>query len=508
MPSEVWQYFCVDPFRHRLLLRLPMTNEPLKLDSTDARLAYGVGAGLLMLSIVLAFITQSTYDTGDSIQHYLCSRYAPAHPLLFVDSWAKPLFVLLTVLPAQAGFVGMMLFQCVVAALSAHLAFRVAVQLRLPMPWLAVPFVYAQPDYFLMQFSGLTEPLFGLVLVASVALAVHRRGAWSAVVLSWLPFVRAEGFVLLAVWVVYVVASRQWRFLPLLGVGFVVYSLVGGAVLGELGWVFGRNAYRYKLASYGHGGWADFVTHLPGLLGWVLVVLFWGGLAWGLLAWLRPALRRNPLQWPAELLLVYGSIVAYIGAHSVFWALGIFQSLGMTRVLAALTPLAALVALSGLDALSRLGRQPQTQRRFRVGLAAVALVYPFTGLNHAVRWRRDFGPQGELVLSQRIADWIRATYPAGPPALVTAMPALHFKLGTDPFKPTHYRPDALTNNQPLPAGTVVAWDSRIAVLDYVLTLDRLRADARYALQWERGTPRNLTKPFAHDSTHVAIFVRR
>lgn len=485
-----------------------MTNEPLKPDSADARRAYGLGAVLLALSAVLAFITQSTYDTGDSIQHYLCSRYAPAHPLLFFDSWAKPLFVLLTVLPAQAGFVGMMLFQCVVVALSAHLAYRVAVQLRLPMPWLAVPFVYAQPDYFLIQFSGLTEPLFGLVLVAGVALAVQQRGAWSAVVISWLPFVRAEGFVLLAVWAVYLMASRQRRFMPLLAIGYVVYSAVGGAVLGELGWVFGRNAYRYKVASYGHGAWTDFIAHLPGLLGWVLVVLFWLGMGWGVLVWLRPALRRNPLQWPAELLLVYGSIVAYIGAHSVFWALGIFQSLGMTRVLAALTPLAALVALSGLDAFSRLGRQPHTQRRLRVGMAALALLYPLTGLNHAVRWQRDFGPQGELVLNQQIADWIRVTYPAGPPALVTAMPALHYKLGTDPFGPGSYRPDALLNKQQLPVGTVVAWDNRIAVLDYLLKLDQLRADANYELQWERGTPRNLTRPLAHDSTHVAIFVRR
>jgi hypothetical protein len=314
--------------------------------------------------------------------------------------------------------------------------------------------------------------------------------------------------VLLAVWAVYLVVSRHWRFLPLLGVGYAISSLLGGAILGELGWVFGRNAYRYKVASYGHGDWADFIVHLPGLMGWVLVVLFWLGMGWSLLVWLRPALRRNPVQWPVELLLVCGSIVAYFGAHSFFWFLGIFQSLGMMRVLAALTPLASIVALSGLDAFSRLGREPQAQRRLRVGLAAVTLIYPFTGLNHAVRWRRDFGPQGELVLSQQIADWVRTAYPAGPLALVTAMPALHFKLGTDPFGPTKYRPDVLFTNQPLPPGTVVAWDSRIAVLDYVLPLARLRADTRYALQWERGTPRNLTKPFAHDSTHVAIFVHR
>ena len=50
------------------------------------------------------------------------------------------------------------------------------------------------------------------------------------------------------------------------------------------------------------------------------------------------------------------------------------------------------------------------------------------------------------------------------------------------------RPDVLVNNEPLPFGTVVAWDDRIAVLDYGLTLAQLRQDARYALQWQQGTP--------------------
>ena len=486
-----------------------MDNGLLRADWADTRKAYFVGTVLLVVSVVLAFVTQNTYDTGDSIQHYLCSRYAPAHPYLFLDSWAKPLFVLLTVLPAQAGLIGLMLFQCMVAAVSAHLAFRVAVGLRLPLPWLAVLFTYAAPDYFLMQFSGLTEPLFGLVLVMGVALAVHGRVGWSAAVLSWLPFVRAEGFILLAVWAVYLIISRQVRWLPLLALGYVVYSLVGWAVLGELGWVFGRNAYRYKAESYGHGGWTDFVVQLPGLLGWVLVVLFWLGMARGAAAWVRPQWRRLSAQWPAELLLVYGSIVAYIAAHSTFWALGIFQSLGMTRVLAALTPLAAVVALSGLDVFSRLGgTEARNRQRVRLGMAAMALIYPLTGLNLGLRWQRDFGPQGELILTKRLADWIRTTYPNGPPALVTAMPALNYQLGSDPFAPNIRRPDAWSNNEALPIGTVVAWDDRIAVTDYSVTLADLRHDTRYALQWQQGIPRNLTKPQANDSTHVAVFVRQ
>ena len=483
-------------------------NEPLVADLADTRRAYWAGLVLLILSSALAFCTQNTYDTGDSIQHYLCSRYALMHPQLFLDSWAKPLFVLLTVLPAQAGFVGIMTFQCAVVAMSAHLAYRIAVQLQLPMPWLAVPLTYAAPDYFLMQFSGLTEPLFGLVLVAGVVLAVQERPGWSAAVISWLPFVRTEGFMLLVVWAVYLLVIKQKRWLPLLRLGFGVYSLVGWLVLGELGWVFGRNTYGNGQANYGHGEWLHFIKHLPGWLGWALLPLFVLGMAWGGMALLRPVWRRRPARWPAEFLLVYGSITAYIVAHSIFWALGIFKSFGMTRVLAALTPLAAVVALSGLDACAQLVKQPVARQRLRLGIAVVVLLYPFTGLNLALRWRRDFGPQGELVLNQKIADWVRSTYPSGPPALVTSMPALHLKLGTDPFAPVMYHLNAVAEQPALPVGTVVVWDSRIAVVDDGVTFEQLRVDAHYALQWQQGTPRNFIKPQASDSTYVAVFVRQ
>jgi hypothetical protein len=415
--------------------------------------------------------------------------------------------VLLTALPAQAGFVGICLFQCGVVAASAWLAFRVAAQLHLPLPWLAVLFTYAAPDYFQMQSSGLTEPLFGLVLVAGVALAVHDRLGWSALVMSWLPFARSEGFLLLVVWAVYLVVRGQWRYLPLLSLGYVVYSLVGAWVLGDLGWVFGRNAYQYQVALYGHGGWLDFIRRLPGLLGWVLVVLFGVGMGWGLLSWVQFRWRRSQARWLAELLLLYGSIVVYIAAHSAFWALGLFQSFGMTRVLAALIPLMAVVALSGLDAISRLVPTEPARTRLRLGLAALVFIYPCTGLNLALRWQRDFGPQGDLVLGQQLADWLKATYPQGPKPLVTAMPSVFLQLGIDPFAPSVHLPGVVMSNEPLPPGTVVVWDDRLAVTDHGLTREHLLRDSRYQLRWQGSTPRNLTKPQANDSTHVAVFER-
>ena len=87
-------------------------------------------AALLGISVLMAFITRGTYDSGDSIKLYLFARYAFEHPLNLLESWAKPLFTLLAAGPAQAGFMGMKLFQCAVVATSAWGAYVVARSLR------------------------------------------------------------------------------------------------------------------------------------------------------------------------------------------------------------------------------------------------------------------------------------------------------------------------------------------------------------------------------------------
>ena len=56
-----------------------------------------------------------TGGSGDSIHHYLYAKYATAHPENFFNHWAKPLYVLLACSFAQFGFVGMKIFNALVA---------------------------------------------------------------------------------------------------------------------------------------------------------------------------------------------------------------------------------------------------------------------------------------------------------------------------------------------------------------------------------------------------------
>jgi len=58
----------------------------------------------------LIIILPTTGDEGDSIQHYLISRYSWVHPYLFFDHWGKPIFTILSSPFSQFGFKGIQIF--------------------------------------------------------------------------------------------------------------------------------------------------------------------------------------------------------------------------------------------------------------------------------------------------------------------------------------------------------------------------------------------------------------
>ena len=67
----------------------------------------------LISFVILSLInvqTNGTGDSGDSIKHFLYSKYAFDYPAFFFHHWAKPVFVLLSAPFAWFGFKGMIVF--------------------------------------------------------------------------------------------------------------------------------------------------------------------------------------------------------------------------------------------------------------------------------------------------------------------------------------------------------------------------------------------------------------
>jgi len=426
----------------------------------------------LLVGLVLCgvgVITDGTWGTGDTITHYLFARYAWAHPALFLDHWAKPMFTVLASPFAQYGFVGMKVYQSVVIAATAGLLWLIQVELKRPMPWLPFMLLILCPDVIMASQSGLTEPTFGLVLGFGVFLLVRGQRVAGALVLSILPFCRTEGFLLLPVFALYLATNRgpRWRLL-LLAAGTVALSVVYVVTGHDVRHVFTENPYAVSSLKYGSGPLTHFVVHLLYVLGLPVYVLFWLGLL---------AMGRDiGAQWRTTLLFA-GPVIVFIGAHSVFWWLGLFGSAGLSRVLISIAPLCALMASEALIALREM-IDKRWEGRGRWAVAAVAayvIIFPFTP-NHAALRLSEFTltPLQERIVQ---ANTALAREGLGNRPVIGSEPYWWIVTDTDPFAEYGDRMRPFAQSE-FKQGEIVAWDNWLGPINAGISYQSLVDDSQ------------------------------
>ncbi|RMG79334.1 MAG: hypothetical protein D6707_08315, partial [Bacteroidetes bacterium] len=299
------------------------------------------------LSLIICISFDGTGGNGDTTMHYLFSRWALKHPENLLDHWGKPLFTLFSMPFSQFGFVGIKIFNALVGALSVFLTLKIVEIQKIRYGWFAVLVFYFAPLWFILQFTGLTEHFFSLVLIYAVYFAFKGRYSLSAIVFSFLPFARSEGLIFLGVAAVYFLISRKRRYLPLLLTGHVIYGIIGYFfVHHDFLWVFNKIPYASLDSVYGSGKWTHYFEQMPFVLGWPLYMLLIAGVLIFLFQWLiKPGIRTDLPFFHEKLWLVYGGFGAFFTAHTLFWTLGIFNSMGLKRVMIDVMPLMVLIIM-------------------------------------------------------------------------------------------------------------------------------------------------------------------
>ncbi len=428
------------------------------------------------VQVIVIFSFSGTRDSGDSIQHYLIAHYAFKHPELFLDHWGKPLFTLIASIPAIFGFAGIKFFNCLMVLWSLRNVYLISGQLFHKNSWIPLLLLAFMPELMRLQFSGLTEPLFAAWLSASVLLVLRGKIYQGFVMVSFLPFIRTEGFLLLPVFAIYFldtqvklngnlrrlisnkkVCLKMIAALALLTVGTVVYSLVGGIIKGDLAWVFTGNPYKH-IKNYGQGNWTHFprnfvfITGVPIYGLWILGILL-GGVA---IFWKKGSLNSH-VSWR----LIYGLFSVYFGAHVVFWATGTAHSMGLMRVMVSLTPLAALIAARALFFLLSWFPKGIYQNIFLTLVCAYVAAFPFLP-NPASLKVRDFQLSPDQVMLDQNADLVDGLE-ANDLKVYYAHPYVPIAFGFDPFLyPRHMSKLSQSN---IPPGTMFVWDNWFSVVE-------------------------------------------
>jgi len=416
---------------------------------------------VLYFSIFVPFET----DTGDSVVHYFFARYAFQNPMLYFDHWAKPVFTLLASPFAQFGFSGMKLFNGLAGLLSAWLAYCIARKLDLKFAWLAIVFVFFAPAYFVKLFSGYTEPLFGLMLIASVYLVLIQRPVLAAILMSFLPFVRSEGLIIIMIFALYFLIRKNYKAIALLLSGHIVYSFAGLLAGKNFLWIFTEIPYK-AISSYGKGDFSHYPAQLLLTIGVPLFILSVVGIIILLLNLFAPKIRTVAANKPEVQLLVLGSFIAYFLFHTISWGFGLFGSMGMSRVLTTMVPLLAVISLIGFNFLIdwRFRSKFPLQAIIYVPIIAYILIFPFLSNPASIDRKKDLQRSPEMKIMHIVASDINKSYPNK--FLYYSNPYFSYALNINPFdRSKHLCFTDWQVEKSLRPNSLIIWDNWFSVVE-------------------------------------------
>lgn len=298
----------------------------------------------VMYVAVLIFLNEGVLDEGDGVSHYTISRYSWQHPELFVNHWGKPLYTLLSSPFAQFGIKGIAVFNLILFFVSTLWLYRIAQRFNLPHSWLIPILLVASPEYLHNVLAGHTEILFGTLLLFVIVQMLRQHWVLAVVICSFLPFSRSEGMLPVLLLGGILAHQGQWKIIPLLLSGFLIYAVAGELLTGNFLWYFTQDPYGGFKSVYGSGPWHHFLSNAPAIFsisGVILLII--GGFYFA-----DRLLKRN---WQHRNVVFFAGAV-FIGiftVHSVLWAHGLKGSLGLLRVIVGIVPLAIPVMLYGLN---------------------------------------------------------------------------------------------------------------------------------------------------------------
>ena len=432
---------------------------------------------LLLFHLIVGILTiiffNGTGDAGDSVYHYLFAKYAPNHPELYFDHWAKPFFVLTASPFSQLGFVGVKIMNLLLVNGTLWLTYLVTKKLNIQHAWLVTLLLIFSPLYFILTFSGLTEPLFAFLLLLSFYFFFQKKLFWSCLIISFLPYVRSEGLFFIGIFGAYFIYVKNWKSLLTLTIGSVLYGFAGYPIYNDLLWVFNKVPYARMSSTYGSGDPFHFVIQLQYVIGIPIYILFW----LGIIAWFVDLIKKKITCNITY--FVYGSVFAFILAHSIFWYYGIFNSMGLKRVMICVIPLIAIIALKGFNLIFEF-QFKQNLKKVMSGIIIIyVVVFPFTSNPAAIDFKHDLN----LNLDQRLAKkiTIQINNLSDYNRLLTNHPYLCETLNIDCFDETKRQFLNKGTLQDLKVNDILVWESWFSVVEHGIQKDVLESNPRLEL---------------------------
>jgi hypothetical protein len=319
---------------------------------SESRIVAGLFVLVGIILCLYAFNLPSySLELGDSINHYLYAKYAFVHPENFLDLWAKPLFVILSSPFATISMVAVYVFNIACTLTTCFALYKCAKILEIEEAWAILPLTVFTPVYFALIPTALTEVLCSMFLAFLVWALLSKKYHLAAILASILPFARQEGYLVLPIMIVLLTALKQYKSIPFLITGILVYCIATYIMLGDALWFIHHHPYNPGKSVYGSGSLLHFINEKERIFG--NYYFFLGVASLGIYCFVnglkiikkKADFDKNVIVF----LLLIGFPVAFFCIHSYIWWKGVSGSAGLIRVMGVIIPYCSLIVAYGLS---------------------------------------------------------------------------------------------------------------------------------------------------------------
>jgi hypothetical protein len=259
----------------------------------------------ILIQVFFLLFSQSISGYGglENIFQYRNAKFSYEHPKLLLGS--NPFYTLLLAPFSQFGYLIAKAFNLLLAVFTLLLSARIVNKLFPGGELFTLILIAFSPVFFQLSASCLPDILFGFFLVAAIYLFISKRFFYSALVISFIPFVLTQGFLILLVFALVFILIRTYRFIPFLLTGTVLYSIAGFIELGDFLWL-GQN---YQESFEGSRSFLQPAQNIQSAMGIPLTILAVAGLIYLGIETLKKFSLRNPNA--LHFILIAGSALSF-----------------------------------------------------------------------------------------------------------------------------------------------------------------------------------------------------
>jgi hypothetical protein len=435
------------------------------LSSRDARSALLAILFVGAIGVLLVFLFPGSPEQ-DVDYHFLMARTAWVDHFYFVDVWARPLFTAIFAPFALWGFTASRFFALAVSLAVAWQTYRLACDLGMQRPWLAILFLVGQPAVFVLFSNLFTELPFALVFVTALRCDFCSRRKLGMLIASFLPLARPEGVFLCLLWGFWIllrpdqketglpIHRRLATRLPstlILGTGVLCWWLAALVITKDPLFILHNWPATWHQDMYARGTYFSYAQRAQKFIGLAFLLPFLLGLLGGF----------RSRHWA----LISSSFLLFFLLHSIFLKYGLFGEAGFPRYMASVSPAIALLTLEGWNRFFSIKILRPISAVSAVVVLALSFVQGSQFLDSMI-WGRD------AIAINQMADWLKQR-DRSIPGLIWSNGHMCTALGRNMKNspPAKDRENLLLLLQKAPPGTIVFWDSEIGPNWFGMTSD-------------------------------------